>query len=68
MAYTITDDEKKLLGRFRIMMTESGAFPMDISDAELLSKVKGKTQEQKMRSIENVLSLTPEIYWRQRGM
>jgi hypothetical protein len=54
---------EKLIQRFRHMMVDSGALPYDITNAQLLEKIKGETHEEKMHSMEQMLSIVPEEYW-----
>jgi hypothetical protein len=57
-----------LMARFRIMMTESGAFPKTVTDAELLSRVKGDNHDDRMHALEMVTSLVAPGYWERRGL
>jgi len=57
-----------LMARYRVMMTESGAMPKDITDAELDSWLVGQTHEERMKSLEGLTSLVPERFWRKRGL
>lgn len=57
-----------LLARYRTMMTESGAFPTDITDAELVAKLKPKTHEGQMKALEDLTSLVSDRFWQARGL
>ena len=59
---------EKLMARFRHMSVDSGAFPMDVTNAKLLEAVKGATHEERMHAIEQLLTLVPEDYWRAHGL
>ena len=52
-----------LLQRFLHMMVASGAKPETVTDAELLQMAKGKTYDEKLASIEAVLSLVAPGYF-----
>ena len=59
---------KRLLARFRYMMVQSGALPMDVTEAQLLDKVRGDTEEERIESLENLTGLLPEFYWEEIGL
>jgi len=57
---------EKLMKRFRMMQTESGACRKSVTDAELYAMIVGETHEEKLHSLEMVLKLVPERYWEAR--
>lgn len=54
---------EKLLFRFRHMVTQSGVAKKGISDEELLRLARGDTEQEKLHSMEVIISLTSPSYW-----
>lgn len=50
------------------MMIASGAMPKDVTNAQLLEQITGETHEEKMQSMEKILSLVAEKYWIAHGL
>jgi hypothetical protein len=61
-------DQQMLMLRFRHMVIDSHVKPATVTDAELLEIAKGRTMEEKLRSMRVVLSLVPDYYWRSVGL
>ncbi len=64
----MTNDETRMLKRFRHMMVESMVCKVNITDDELLCKLKGESQQEKFRNLECVLAMTSDEYWEYIGL
>lgn len=63
-----TQLDMRLFVRFRHMMTQPFIFPKNISDEDLIAKLKATTNEERNHAMRVVTGLVSDNYWKRMGL